>query len=284
MTGKRSLADLLRNHINEQLKQSFDYSTAFNRKADIEKFIEQNKNQLDKKTSNAKSIRPSHSRALDECLKNKGIDPASLGRKSHKPKFNSDLNPIISPEPQSGKLDSTPPKLQDGKPIPAGGVGVVPVVETFDQKAVSASINSFYLMLRAVYPDLELLTEEEKESLGNLWHTAFNKYFTDRYAEILIPFVATFGMLAPKIIEARKKKKLKKGETIEKKIPDHIQKQADEIKEKAILEEKQQKEKQDNSANQNEQKIKQAVAENDKLPKLGQVSETLTLKSGEKIE
>jgi len=279
MTGKRSLADLLRNHINEQLKQSFDYSTAFNRKADIEKFIENNKQFLDKKTSNPKSIRPSHSRALDECLKNKGIDPSSLGRKSHKPKFNSDLNAVITPETQTGKNDSTPPPKTAGTaPVQQGGVVVAPVPETFDQKAVSASINSFYLMLRAVYPDLELLTEEEKDSLGNLWHTAFNKYFTDKYAELLIPFVATFGMLAPKILEARKKKKNSKE--IVKKIPDHIQEQADIIKKEALEKEKKENEKViDKSATQQEQKIQQAIDENENMPKnqfaLGEIKDKI---------
>jgi len=268
MKGKKSLADLLRNHIREQLAQNYDYSLASNRKADIQIFIERNQMNLDKKQT-ATTMRPSHDRILDEQLKNKGIDPKSLGRVSKKPRFNSDLNPKITPEPQAGVLDSSP-KPKAGDPIPQGQGGLVPVVpETFDTKAVSASINSLYLMLRTVYPDLELLSDEEKDSLGSLWKSAFNKYLTDNFAEIVIPLMATFGIFAPKILEARKKKKLKAGTIKETKT--ETQKQ-DLEKIKKEVEEKAKKEKE--ASSQEQQKIKQQVALNEALPKtpiLGQV-------------
>ena len=267
MAGKNSLADLLRNHIREQLNQNYDYSLASNRKADIEIFISRNQNNLDKKQT-SKAIRPSHSKILDEQLKNKGIDPKSLGRTPKKPRFNSDLKPNITPEPQAGVVDSSPkPKAGD----PVGQAGVVQVVpETFDEKGVSASINSLYLMLRTVYPDLELLSDEEKDSLGSLWKSAFNKYLTDNFAEIIIPLMATFGIFAPKILEARKKKKERSGiikETTTEKQKEDLEKIKKEVHEKD------EKEKLDSS--QENQKIKEAVARNDALPKppiLGQIS------------
>ena len=258
MAGKKSLADLLRNHIREQLNQNYDYSLKSNRKKDIEIFIERNQKDLNK-TQTEKTVRPSHGTILDECLKNKGIDPASLGRVAKKPRFNSDLKPNITPEPQAGVVD-TSPKTKGSTPVPQAGV--VPVVpETFDVKAVSASINSLYLMLRTVYPDLELLTDEEKESLGSLWKTAFNKYLTDNFAEIIIPLMATFGIMAPKILEARKKKKTREGSI--KKISDTQQKDIEKIKKD--VEEKTEKEKLDSS--QENQKIKEAIAQNDAMPK-----------------
>ncbi len=260
MAGKKSLADLLRNHIREQLAQNYDYSLASNRKADIEIFISRNQMNLDKKQT-AKSIRPSHDKILDEQLKNKGIDPKSLGRVSKKPRFNSDLNPKITPEPQAGVVDSSPKPKAGQEPIPQGGV--VPVVpETFDVKAVSASINSLYLMLRTIYPDLELLTDEEKESLGSLWKSAFNKYLTDNFAEIVIPLMATFGIFAPKILEARKKKKERSG--IIKETTTETQKSDIEKIKKEVIE-NQEKEKE--ASSQEQQKIKQQVAENEALPK-----------------
>ena len=259
MAGKKSLADLLRNHIREQLQANYDYSLKSNRKADIEIFISRNQMNLDK-SKNSKAIRPSHSKILDEQLKNKGIDPKSLGRVSKKPRFNSDLNPKITPEPQAGVVDSSP-KPKAGEPIPQGGV--VPVVpETFDVKAVSASINSLYLMLRTIYPDLELLTDEEKESLGSLWKSAFNKYLTDNFAEIVIPLMATFGIFAPKILEARKKKKERSG--IIKETTTETQKSDIEKIKKEVIE-NQEKEKE--ASSQEQQKIKQQVAENEALPK-----------------
>jgi hypothetical protein len=104
---KPSLADLLRNHVNQKLTENFDYSLATNRKQDIQLFLDQNKNNLDKKATTG-TIRPSHSRALEECLKNKGIDPKVLGKKTHAPKFSGDLNPTITPMPQTGAVDSAP--------------------------------------------------------------------------------------------------------------------------------------------------------------------------------
>ena len=268
MAGKKTLADLLRNHIRDQLNQNYDYSLKSNRKADIEIFIERNKKDLNK-SQTTQTIRPSHGVILDECLKNKGIDPSSLGRTSKKPKFNSDLKPTITPEPQAGVADSSP-KSKGGTPVQVGQAGVVQVVpETFDVKAVSASINSLYLMLRTVYPDLELLSDEEKESLGALWKTAFNKYLTDNFAEIIIPLMATFGIFAPKILEARKKKKLREGSI--KKLTDTQKKDIQELKKD--IEQKTVKENKDSS--QEQQKIKQMIDQNDQLPKtpvLGEVS------------
>jgi len=258
MAGKKSLADLLRNHIREQLAQNYDYSLKSNRKADIEIFIQRNQMNLDKKQT-GKSIRPSHDKILDEQLKNKGIDPASLGRTPKKPRFNSDLKPNITPEPQAGVVDSSP--KTKGTP-PVGQAGVVQVVpETFDVKAVSASINSLYLMLRTVYPDLELLSEEEKDSLGALWKSAFNKYLTDNFAEIIIPLMATFGIFAPKILEARKKKKERAG-TI-KKVSDTQKEDLEKIKKDV----KEKTEKEIHDSSQENQKIKQQVAQNDAMPK-----------------
>lgn len=268
MAGKKSLADLLRNHIREQLSQNYDYSLKSNRKADIEIFIQKNQTNLNK-TQTANSIRPSHDKMLDEQLQNKGIDPASLGRVPKKPKFNSDLKPNITPEPQAGVVDTSPKnKPKAGDPIPQGGVVQV-VPDTFDVKAVSASINSLYLMLRTVYPDLELLSDEEKDSLGALWKSAFNKYLTDNFAEIIIPLMATFGIFAPKILEARKKKKLKKETTINK-VSDTQKKDIETIKKEVVEKETKEKE----SSSQEQQKIKQMIVENEKLPKtpvLGQV-------------
>jgi len=272
LAGKKTLADLLRNHIREQLNQNYDYSLKSNRKADIEIFIERNKKDLNKSQTSI-AIRPSHGVILDECLKNKGIDPSSLGRTSKKPKFNSDLKPNITPEPQAGLAD-TSPKTKGGAPVvPVGQAGVVPVVpETFDVQAVSASINSLYLMLRTVYPDLELLSKEEKESLGALWKTAFNKYLTDSFAEIIIPLMATFGIFAPKILEARKKKKLREGSI--KKVSDSQKKDIEEIKKDV----KEKSEKEIHDSSQENQKIKDAIARNEQLPKtpaLGVVDTTI---------
>jgi len=116
-------------------------------------------------------------------------------------------------------------------------------------------------MLRTVYPDLVLLTDEEKDSLGALWKSAFNKYLTDNFAEIVIPLMATFGIFAPKILEARKKKKERAG-IIKETVTDTQKEQAEKVKQE--VKEKQEKEK---DSTQEQQKIKEAIAQNDALPK-----------------
>jgi len=209
---KSSLADLLRNHINSKLQKNFDYSLASNRKQDILDFIEANKLTLNKEQLNIKTIRPSHNTALDECLKNKGIDPQSIGRKTKKPKFQGDLSATITPEPQAGTVDQTQKQKPTGAPIQAGveqpqqAQAII-----FDEKAVSATLNAFFLMFKMGYPDLELLTNDEKESLGKVWLPAFNKYMTENWAMLGIPFLATMGIFIPKIVEARKKKKIRES-------------------------------------------------------------------------
>ncbi len=210
---KSSLADLLRNHINSKLQKNFDYSLASNRKQDILDFIEANKATLNKEQLNVKTIRPSHNTALDECLKNKGIDPQSIGRKTKKPKFMGDMKPTITPEPQAGAVDQTPQQKPTGAQVGQVGVGEVQPTQAiiFDEKAVSATLNAFFLMFKMGYPDLELLTNDEKESLGKVWLPAFNKYMTENWAMIGIPFLATMGIFIPKIVEARKKKKIRES-------------------------------------------------------------------------
>jgi len=259
---KPSLADLLRNHINQKLSENFDYSLAINRKQDIQFFINANKSNIDKK-STAITIRPSHTRLLEECMKNKGIDIAVLGKKTHAPKFSGDLNAVITPMPQAGKVDLAP---KSKAPVtttvsPTGGIGIVTpqgvivqqAPQIFDEKSVSATLNAIFLMFRFSYPDLELLTNEEKDSLGKVWLPAFNKYLTENWALIGVPLFATTGIFLPKLIEARKKKKLResKGEAGAKQeeIDSKLQTRAEQIK------------------TDQEKKIEASVKQNEALPK-----------------
>jgi len=254
---KSSLADLLRNHINQKLGENFDYSLASNRKQDIEFFINVNTKNLDKSQLNIKTIRPSHNTVLDECLKNKGIDPRSLGRKTKAPKFSGDLNPVITPMPQSGTVDSAPkikaPVAPQVGVITPQGLVVQQAPQVFDEKSVSATLNAIFLMFRLSYPDLELLTNEEKDSLGKVWLPAFNKYLTDNWALIGVPLFATAGIFLPKLIVARKKKKIResKGEASAKQdeIDSKVETRADEIK------------------NDQEKRIQDSVKQNEALPK-----------------
>lgn len=211
---KKSLANLLRNHINEKVKAKFDYSTATNRKQDILNFIESNKQNLDKHQLEIKTIRPSHNKILDDCLKNAGIDPSSLGRSVRKPKYiGSDLQSTITPEPQSGSPDQTPKKPTVTTSTSPTGEIIVQQQIIFDEKGVSATLNAIFLMFRLAYPELELLSEDEKDSLGKMWLPAFNKYLTDNWAIIGVPIFGTMGIFLPKLITARKLKKIRQSKS-----------------------------------------------------------------------
>ena len=97
-----TLSDTLRNWIDEKVTANYDYSLASSRKADLDNFILANKERGWK----SKSVRPSFHRILDEVLKNKGINPKSLGRQVKKPKYGGNIESEITPKPVAGE----PPK------------------------------------------------------------------------------------------------------------------------------------------------------------------------------
>jgi len=162
--NKPSLADLLRNHINANLAKNYDYSLATNRKQDILNFIQLNKDKLKKDQQNLNTLRPSHVTALDMCLKNKGIDPASLGRTKRIPKFTGDMKPTITPEPQAGIVDPT--KKPPVQVTPEGQVIVQTQPPIFDEKSVASTLNAIFLMFRFTYPDLEFFSVAQTSIFG----------------------------------------------------------------------------------------------------------------------
>ena len=210
--SNKSQADLLREWISLKLDQKFDYSLASNCQADIKSFCETYK---DRKYSE-KNVRPSHSRTVNKLLKERGTDPASLGRKS-KLKFNSELNAKITPNPVAGKVDTSKPTDKketkvlldkDGKPIQTTGAPPPHNYEHFDAEGVGATFQAVIMMIRMGIPEMEGLTTEEKTSLGKMWLPAFQRYLSENWAYIGIPFMATMGLFIPKIVDARRKHKV----------------------------------------------------------------------------
>ena len=234
----KSLSDLLRDHINEKLEQKFDYSQRSTITADIKSFCEKHST----RKFDEKKVRYSHYKILNQCMKNKGIDPKSLGRQKRTVKFNKGLASKITPKPVEGSVETTTDKKgeqqlqkrkikrivydKDGKPIgeaevesfvSTDGQRVYHDWEHFDEDGVSASISAFYIMIRVAYPELEALTPEEKHSLGKMWLPAFKRYLSENWAYIGIPFLATMGMFLPKIAAARREHKLASPEDKKKK-------------------------------------------------------------------
>jgi len=216
---KPVLAIDLKNWIESKVKSNYDYSLATNRRLDIESFIKSVNPKYDNKLK-LESVRASHSPILNKVLTAQGINPESLGKRKNKKtglKFNTDMNTQITPNPQAGDTDTTP------KNKPQGQVGdpnqpMMIQPEIFSKESVSASFAGLFLTLKIAFPDLEDLTVEEKKSLGELWHGAFNLYISnEKMAVIGIPLISTLGMFIPKILASRKKTKLRKssGEGLE---------------------------------------------------------------------
>ena len=214
---KHVLAIDLKNWIESKVKSNYDYSLATNRRSDIESFISKFNSKYENKLV-LENVRASHSPILNKVLEAQGINPESLGKRKNKKtglKFNSDMNPKITPSPQAGETDTTKPKVDPQNPQ---GIIMTPP-EIFSKESVSASFSGLFLTLKIAFPDLEDLTPEEKKSLGELWHGAFNLYISnEKMAVIGIPLISTLGMFIPKILASRKKTKLRKskGEGLEK--------------------------------------------------------------------
>lgn len=217
---KQSLADLCRVWIKAKIQNKYDYSNATNRKQDIQNFITAHKGKLTQtQLKNNKTILDSFMPILQTELGNAGIDPKSLGlRVSKKIKYNPKINAKVTPDPQAGKTDSSPTSKT---PVPQGGVPVVvspdgsPVIqvpEVFSKEAVSAVFSALFITFRLAVPDMELLTQEEKNTLGEMWKAAFNLYFShEKWAVIGIPLIATMGIFIPKVTEGRKKGRIRKS-------------------------------------------------------------------------
>ena len=217
MSAKPSLAFLLREWIDKKIKSKYDYSTATGRKQDVLDFIAANKDKLNKDQDFAK-VRSSHSPILNEMLEKNGIDPKSIGKQKKGKKslhYSNDMNKgsTITPAPQAGDVDTTPKPAtpqaggeQLTQPIPAQPI------QAYSVEAVSATFSAFFLTLKAAIPEMEMLTDDEKIALGEMWQPAFNLYLqNEKLAVIGIPILSTLGMFIPKMLEGRKKGKIKKS-------------------------------------------------------------------------
>jgi len=232
--SKSNLADLLRVWVKERMDEKYDYTLATNRKQDILNFIQANKTKLTNDQQRVNTIRSSMTPILDQEFKNRLLDPASMNRSAKGMKkglhYNSDLNPTITPSPQAGANDTSPkPKPQDPN-LQAQQI----IQPAYDEGSVSATFSALFLTFRMAIPDIELLTQEEKNALGKMWLPAFNLYMSnEKWAVIGIPIMGTLGIFLPKILEGRKKGKIRKskleGNLRQKEIDDKNESRQNEI-------------------------------------------------------
>ena len=195
------------------MDKKYDYSLATNRKQDILNFIEANKSQLNEAQRSINTVRSSFTPILDKEFESRGLNPQTMNRSvkgmSKKLHYNSDLNANITPQQQAGVNDTSPKKPTPAEQQQQQQQIIQPA---YDEGSVSATFSALFLTFRMVVPDIELLTQEEKTALGKMWLPAFNLYMSnEKWAVIGIPIMATLGIFLPKLLEGRKKGKIRKS-------------------------------------------------------------------------
>ncbi|MGI0096884.1 MAG: hypothetical protein ACREAJ_00705 [Nitrosopumilaceae archaeon] len=211
---KPSKSDLLRKDIYRGLDESYDFSNRYSRKQFWFDFCESNSDVFDKDKDRTLFVK-----ILQDCLKKRRIDPASLGLKRRNYRFDIEYSSSLAPKlVKSLALPREPTKssaqqivLQ--KPIEDGFKQVEQ--DLFDKEAVGSFFQSLFLSFSAINPYFELLSVQEKNALADMWYAAFQRLGkTER--ELLIPAIGTLGIFSSKVIKARKERKAQEKETADK--------------------------------------------------------------------
>ena len=127
--------------------------------------------------------------------------------------ISSDMNATIEVRPQSEILVGAPAPVQ--QPLITGQQPGMPGAinptnrGNHDEKAVAAAITALYLVLRTGFAsEAELLSDEEKDSLGKLGKPVFDRFFGEN-EDLIVCFMGIDGVLIPKLAKRRKLKKEK---------------------------------------------------------------------------
>lgn len=205
-------ADILRDIINQKIKDGFDWSSA-SKKREL-------KDQILKEypVFTKEALDSYFYRILKKCLIANKKDPREYGMSAKPPqitalggdsdmKANIKLETADMSEANQAVTDQTKSNSQSASKL---ADTPKPWTDGLDADSVSATFSALYITLKMGFPELEALTDDEKKSLGKLWLPAFRKYLSEMQAIVVIPLLATLGMFAPKIAHARKVSKEKK--------------------------------------------------------------------------
>ena len=212
----KSKAELIAEHLNKQLDAKVDLTSLEGRKKDFVLLSQNNKNTT--------FTKPQYLDVLKRILKRRNIDAKAFGLTSKTPTFvrkTSDMKTTLEAHPS--KITEKQPKSKDTTEITIAGktdtttttaANQLEIKQAMDEirinyteKNVAVTLKAIYNVLKLKYPEIEDLTDEEKEILGELWLPAFQKYFADKYFILIIPFIATLSLITPKIHKAKKKAK-----------------------------------------------------------------------------
>lgn len=210
MSVEISQADLLREWIEKKISEDYDYSKASYKKNDRIAFC---KAYPEIHTTEDK-IRKHYDKILKEVGPQKGKSHSEIGVK--KPKVNqsmlnssSDMNAIIEPKPQSEILQ--PGGGMPSQPQIAGMPGSNPnqpyVNPNMTVDSIGGLCQGMMAAIKSILPDLELLSDEEKKSIGAILLPPFSRISDERIQLYLFPIIGVLGIMGPKIAKARKIKK-----------------------------------------------------------------------------
>ena len=123
----------------------------------------------------------------------------------------------INPKQQRSNVVS-PVGISNPAINPAGINIQTPFIQTqnpynINSKQVGAFCDSIYNLFQALSEDLEDLTKDEKEDLGDLWTPFAQQYIQSNKGMAVLAVGGTSGMMARKVKTARAKRKERKEKT-----------------------------------------------------------------------
>lgn len=203
---EQSKSEILREWINKQLDNNYDYASKENRSQDFLEFINSHKE------FDIKADKPLYHAILKKEITRKGLDLRAFGLTPQRPDFpESDMVGANIPIPAIiRRKPLNEPKLEEN---------MDDIVPAQTQEPTNFSVNSVGLTMKMMinflklkYPFLESLTKEEQEALGEVWLPIFKRYLEKSWAMWGVAVFSTMSIMSTKIKDAKDKAKNQNSE------------------------------------------------------------------------
>lgn len=204
----RPKSEILRDWINNKLENNYDYSSKVGRTRDFAEFVDAHKDEFD-----IKADKPLYHAILRKEITRKGIDPRSFGLTPQRPHFpKNDMSATIMPVPQPvpERITYTNEDESESEDVKQ----LIPIQEQIQLTvdSVGLTLKFMFNFLKLKYPQMNGLTKEEQETLGQVWLPIFRKYLENNWAIWGIAIFCTLSILSTKVKEAKKKIKQENSE------------------------------------------------------------------------
>jgi len=241
---KPTQADLLRVWIGAKLdKDTKFYRLQSASKQDRIDFVNANP----ELNTNEKRVKPSFHKILDELLKERKINrkEAKVTRKKTVTFNTSDMAADVQAQPQNVGAPNQQQQQQsttndNDRFAPMTGNQMMPggapqpnqpyINPNMTVDSIGGLCQGGMIGLKSIWPDLELLNDEEKKSISNILLPPLSRISDERIQLYLFPLLGVFGIIGPKIGKARN---LKKEKNLKKKKDEQVAKEKKESKQDA---------------------------------------------------